>query len=105
MTVEELKEELGYYEDDQISRQAAIIALSHNKVGDDDADVVIQHDIETLKGLPSAQPEPRKGHWERKWEDWRHQMSWFECSVCHAGYMDDYDYCPNCGAEMEGVRE
>ena len=41
--------------DDTISRQAAIIALSHNKGGNDDADVVIQHDIETLKELPAAQ--------------------------------------------------
>ena len=40
---------------DLIKRKAAIIALSHNKVGDDDADVVIQHDIETIKALSSAQ--------------------------------------------------
>jgi len=39
---------------DLIKREAAIIALSHNKVGDDDVDVVIQHDIETIKALSSA---------------------------------------------------
>ena len=42
---------------DTISRQAAIIALSHNKINDDDVDVIIQHDIETIKQLPSAQAE------------------------------------------------
>lgn len=39
---------------DLISRQAAIVQLSHNKTGDDDCDVVIQNDIETIKSLPSA---------------------------------------------------
>ena len=42
---------------DLISRKMAIIQLSHNKTGDDDCDVVIQRDIETIKSLPSAQPE------------------------------------------------
>ena len=44
---------------DLISRKMAIIQLSHNKTGDDDCDVVIQRDIETIKSLPSAQPEQR----------------------------------------------
>ena len=42
---------------DMISRRVAIVQLSHNKTGDDDCDVVIQNDIETIKALPSAQPE------------------------------------------------
>ena len=42
---------------DLISRQAAIVQLSHNKTGDDDCDVVVQNDIETIKVLPPAQPE------------------------------------------------
>ena len=42
---------------DMISRKAAIVQLSHNKTGDDDCDVVIQNDIETIKSLPSAEPE------------------------------------------------
>jgi len=42
--------------DDLISRQDAVIQLSHNKTGDDDCDVIIQRDIETIKQLPSALP-------------------------------------------------
>ena len=42
---------------DTIDRQAAIIQLSHNKIGNDDCDVIIQRDIETIKQLPPAQPE------------------------------------------------
>ena len=44
---------------DLISRQAAIIQLSHNKNGDDDHDVIVQKDIETIKQLPSAEPDQR----------------------------------------------
>lgn len=43
--------------DDAISRRAAIIQLSYNKIGDDDCDVIIQRDIETIKQLPSAKPD------------------------------------------------
>ena len=42
---------------DPIERQDAIIQLSHNKNGDDDCDVIVQKDIETIKQLPSAQPD------------------------------------------------
>lgn len=41
---------------DLISRHDAVIQLSHNKIGDDDCDVIIQRDIETIKQLPSAEP-------------------------------------------------
>lgn len=42
---------------DLISRQDAVTQLSHNKIGDDDCDVIIQRDIETIKQLPSAEPQ------------------------------------------------
>jgi hypothetical protein len=41
-----------------INRHEAIIQLSHNKTGDDDVDVVIQKDIETIKALPPVTPGP-----------------------------------------------
>lgn len=42
--------------EDAVSRSGAIIQLSHNKIGDDDCDTVIQRDIETIKRLPSVTP-------------------------------------------------
>ena len=33
---------------DTISRQAAILQLSHNKCGNDENDIAVQHDIETI---------------------------------------------------------
>lgn len=44
-------------ENDLISRQAAILQLSHNKCGNDENDIAVEHDIETIIALPSAQPE------------------------------------------------
>lgn len=29
----------------------------------------------------------------------------FECSKCHSWKKDDSDYCPNCGARMDGEQE
>ena len=96
--------------DDVISRQAAIIQLSHNKNGDDDCDVIVQKDIETIKQLPSAQQERPKGNWveigDEPYDEW-------ECDVCgfvidgsgcidSEEYRDVYKFCPNCGADMRG---
>lgn len=45
--------------DDLISRQAAITQLSHNKnKGDDEWELAVQNDIQTIWKLPAAQPEP-----------------------------------------------
>ena len=42
---------------DCISRREAILQLSHNKCGNDENDIAVQHDIETIRKLPSTQPE------------------------------------------------
>lgn len=44
--------------DDLISRLAAITQLSHNKnKGDDEWELAVENDIQTIWKLPSAQPE------------------------------------------------
>lgn len=59
-----LKELKAYKEqgEDYISRNAAIVQLSHNKIGDDDCDVIIQKDIETIKALAPITPQPKAGY-------------------------------------------
>lgn len=87
---------------DMISRKMAIIQLSHNKTGDDDCDVVIQRDIETIKSLPSVQPERKLGKWIS--EDYELYGYCSECGfeTVNYGYgVFGYDYCPNCGARLE----
>jgi len=89
--------------EDSISRQAAIIQLSHNKNGDDDHDVIVQKDIETIKQLPSAQPERKKGKWIYN------SPVTMKCDQC--GFViKDWDwhrfkFCPNCDCDMRGEQE
>lgn len=71
--------------EDCINRQAAIIQLSHNKTGDDDCDVIIQKDIDTVKSLPSVTPQPKTGHWIEHPEietSTPEYLMFYECSEC-----------------------
>ena len=46
---------------DLISRQAAIVALANNRCGNDEWDLAVTHDVETIKKIPSAEPERPRG--------------------------------------------
>lgn len=45
--------------EDYISRKAAIVQLSYNKIGNDDYEMIIQDDINTIKALPPVIPKPK----------------------------------------------
>ena len=50
----------------------------------------------------------RHGHWINHFDDLFPEESTQECSVCHAeqmGTMLNDNYCPNCGARMDEVKE
>ena len=70
---------------DSISRQAAIDAIKTSRYLVDAMEKIIR--------LPSAQPEPKFGHWV---DD--------HCSEC--GYevlpWNNTPFCPNCGIRMKG---
>lgn len=94
--------------DDAISRDKAIVQLSHNKTGDDDCDVIIQKDIETIKALPPVTPQPKMGHWI-KFGVPRCGEQHYKCTSCgyyiNFGqwgelYTKEFKYCPNCKAKM-----
>lgn len=46
--------------------------------------------------------ERQRGEWVEAYEDYRQQISWWECSVCRYGVSWKPNYCPNCGADMRG---
>ena len=83
---------------DTISRQAAVIALSHNKTGDDDADVVIQHDIETLKNLPPAKRETATVSVGISKEG---VTMWYECDACGEPVDQGDTFCSGCGRKLK----
>lgn len=81
---------------DLIYRQAAIEALEAKKDKSAKGDIgcfyntIIQNDIDTLKGLPSAQP---KGHWIGSYCPYR-------CSECGKTNESKDNFCWNCGSDM-----
>ena len=82
---------------DLISRQEAIDAL--DKIGSLDTNADKIYARELFKALPPAQSEQKKGKWIKK-------KSMIYCPNCYNGFeaifIRDYNFCPNCGAKMEG---
>ena len=89
---------------DLIDRQAAIDALKR-------AEALTRafgyhFVIDTIRELPSAQPEPKEGHWIlRESPDGGEQYECSECGVLwefNDGTPEDNEayFCPNCGAKM-----
>lgn len=61
--------------------------------------------IDVIEELPSAQQEQKTGRWIPFYE------GSFVCSKCKRDYKVDtymgeplWNYCPNCGAKMEGLK-
>lgn len=57
---------------------------------------------DAIAAMPAADVEPVKhGRWI---EHIDHEMltGYDECSVCHFGTIGQSNYCPNCGAKMDG---
>lgn len=91
--------------DDAISRQAAIEEIAR-WIGYIDEDMILR--IQTgLKKLPSVQPERKTGRWiKNQRKSMFHIEPVYICSCCREqeawGEMELSNYCPNCGAKMEG---
>lgn len=89
--------------DDLISRQAAIDIF-------DDYDIAVENgEIESyrryreqLSCLPSVQP--KTGRWESAYNSTEEGYPYNYCSECgfETGARCFWNYCPNCGAKMEG---
>ena len=93
---------------DTISRQAAIEELRRMMIAlyGYDAASIISCAIYKLQNLPSAETNRKMGKWIHDGYDHPHGVDWMHCSEC--GKRDAYlpatmtNYCPNCGAMMEG---
>ena len=99
--------------DDLISRQAA-----NEKISETIWDTAVANDVKTiLKELPSAQPQRKTGRWiikDNPGTGW-YRVTCSECgedvtstAPCIGFYPNakvTWDYCPNCGALMDGEVE
>ena len=95
---------------DYISRQAAIIQLSHNKSrGDDEWMLAVESDMGVIQAIPAADVTPVvHGYWivhENADVFEGYEVPMFECSKCRAWKEDDSDFCPDCGADMRGEQD
>ena len=117
---------------DIIYRQDAIKKLESEKDKKAKGDIavfynkIIENDIEKLRKLPSAQPEQecekcifkpfKQFQPERKKGKWINEGVYGEghaqcsircnnplCNFHYIGYLGDYNFCPNCGADMREV--
>lgn len=72
-------------------------------------DMAIRHAVELLRYVPTAYPkadvvEVVRGRWiKRQFADEPTAFG-YSCSECHSTYEVDTNYCPNCGAKMDGER-
>ena len=88
---------------DLISRQAAIDALHMHLMYRMGTDSNKKRLDDWINGVPSAQPERKKGEWINRGRIIR-------CNKCKIGYATvkgmksalTYNFCPNCGADMRG---
>ncbi len=88
--------------DDLISRQAAIKAIKTSRFCVDAMEKIIK--------LPSAQPERKRGKWIYDEDEYGIDIYGYYCDKCRfflpwdylINSIEDYNFCPNCGADMKG---
>jgi len=91
-----------------IDADAAIDALTEYGNGRA-VHIGVEEAVRRIEQLPSVQPERKTGRWIPDNTDYYRTR--FICSACGEseevpttgfGYGTMWDYCPNCGAKMEG---
>ena len=92
--------------DEYISREAALTALQ-----DSDLFNTTERQLRAIRELPAADvAEVVHGRWIDGAEDFTCGNHNAECSICRCyvswdGCDEDFNYCPNCGAKMDGAAE
>lgn len=86
-----------------IEREALLSELYSKQNGN--LDIMLE-----IARFPAADVVPVvHGRWVSCFEDWRKQIEGDKCSECgfeHYGTnIRNYNYCPNCGARMDGSGE
>lgn len=84
--------------EDAISREDALMCLTGEWT--ELTDELIHRFIRRIKALPPINPKHKVGKWIYHMETW--PTSWYRCSICGGEEERTSNYCPNCGAKMEG---
>lgn len=106
--------------DDTISRAAAIDALrtcyDTKTISMDNGDEYINYDdaVGEIEQLPSTQLERKTGKWIYSEDEYG--IDGYHCDECgffvpwdyvhkFINYIEDYNFCPHCGADMRGDKD
>ena len=100
---------------DTISRQAAIDALDKrfDKIPMEQTTEILKL-RKDLRGLPSIQSEQKRGRWIYGEDEYG--IDGYHCDKCgffvpwdythkFINYIEDYNFCPSCGADMRGEQD
>ena len=56
-----------------------------------------------IKSIPAVDVAPvRHGRWERTAKWWQGGSAWKQCSECGILHLGKSNFCPHCGAKMDG---
>ena len=119
VAIEALKAQLGTnlaeVGTDCISRQAAIDALDKrfDKIPMEQTTEILKL-RKDLRGLPSIQSEQKRGRWIYGEDEYG--IDGYHCDKCgffvpwdythkFINYIEDYNFCPSCGADMRGEQD
>ena len=96
---------------DYIDRQAALDAIQAEREYMTRREEWLAEHILThcgyriIEDMPAADVEPvRHGRWEAFYAEelCGYRRAYYVCSNCFNSSDDEFDYCPNCGARMDG---
>ena len=57
--------------------------------------------MNAINDMPTIEPQRKKGMWEMVSQHENPPTYIYSCSECRHKSFGFYNYCPNCGAEME----
>lgn len=93
---------------DAISRKDALFAVrvgilsTATVYGRSEEGMATRREIEgALKALPPVNPAEKVGQWIEHFDI---IGKWYECDQCHTDWGGSANYCPNCGAKMQEVK-
>lgn len=91
--------------DDAISREDALMALTGEYT--DSPIEILPKAIKRINALPPVNSAEKVGKWKRismdKYSE--HAKYWYRCDRCGEDNLGNTNYCPNCGAKMQEVKE
>lgn len=92
---------------DLISRKALLekAITAHRRDGAEVKPVLIIERDDVISAPAIAAAPVQRGKWIENKHACGYYMSGYTCSLCKQGAFYDTNYCPNCGAMMDGVEK